>query len=49
MLVHPDRAVMVPSSAAKDSMVRQEVVPTQTTRPLFRLVSLMMSAVSWLI
>ena len=38
---------MVPSSAAQLSMVRQEVVPTQMTRPPFFLVSLISSAVSW--
>ena len=38
---------MVPSSAAKLSMVRQEVVPTQMTRPPFCFVWLMTSAVFW--
>ena len=38
---------MCPSSAAQDSNVRQEVVPTQMHRPPFARVSLMRSAVSW--
>ncbi len=37
---------MVPSSAAKLSTVRQEVVPTQMIRPPFFFVSLMTPAVS---
>ena len=46
MLVQPADSFNVPSSAAKLSTVRQEVVPTQITRPPFRLVSLMIRAVS---
>ena len=38
ILVHPDFAGSVPSSLAKDSMVRQEVVPTQIIRPPLALV-----------
>ena len=38
---------MWPSSAAQDSSVRQEVVPTQMHRPPFARVSLIRSAVSW--
>ena len=37
---------MVPSSSAQLSMVRQEVVPTQITRPPFTFVRLIESAVS---
>ena len=44
--VHPAHSFNVPSSAAQLSMVRQEVVPTQMTRPPSRLVRLMVSAVS---
>ena len=43
----PGALDIVPSSAEKLSTVRQEVVPTQMTRPPFRFVSLMVSAVSW--
>ena len=46
MLVHPADSFSVPSSAAKLSMVRQEVVPTQMTRPPFFRVSLMVRATS---
>ena len=46
MFVQPADAVIVPSSAAQLSTVRQEVVPTQITRPPPRFVSLMRSAVS---
>ena len=47
MSVHADFSVQVPSSAARDSSVRQEVVPTQTTRPPLFFVSLMISAASF--
>ena len=46
ILVHPAFASMRPSSPAQLSMVRQEVVPTQITRPPAALVRLMRSAVS---
>ena len=46
MFVQPADSSMVPSSAAKLSTVRQEVVPTQITRPPFFRVSLMIRAVS---
>ena len=46
MFVQPEDSVFVPSCAAKLSIVRQEVVPTQMTRPQFALVRLMSSAVS---
>ena len=46
MLVQPALSFSVPSSAAQLSMVRQEVVPTQMTRPPFFRVSLMVWATS---
>ena len=46
MLVQPAPGRIVPSSPAQLSMVRHDVVPTQITRPLFALVSLMSVAVS---
>ena len=46
MSVHLDLASKVPSSFTSDSSVRQEVVPTQMTRPPFCFVSFSMFAVS---
>ena len=46
ILVHPALSRSVPSSEAQLSMVRQEVVPTQMTRPPVCFVRLMVSAVS---
>ena len=45
MSVHRLRAEKLPSSAARDSRVRQEVVPTQMILPPRRRVSLSSSAV----
>ena len=46
MSVQPDCARSVPSTSAKLSTVRQDVVPMQITRPPLAFVSLTMRAVS---